>query len=251
MWLVMDASRSIELSVLFFTLHIFRMTVFFVLAGFFARMLLERLGVGEFVRNRAKRIAMPLAMFWPIVLTAFIAVLIWAAVQANGGVAPEGPTAAAADGGDVPAGCTCGSSTCCCSFTRWRWLLRGFVHLIDRSGALRARFVDPIVRFVGGPAAPVLLAIPVAAALFFTPNWYDVVRHSDAGYRPRSEHDRARSSMVSRSASAGSSIANRKFCRAGASAGRSILAPRSARRRRLLDDRGGAAPVLAPPTRRA
>ena len=37
-----DASRSVELSVPFFVLHIFRMTVFFVLAGFFARLLLER-----------------------------------------------------------------------------------------------------------------------------------------------------------------------------------------------------------------
>jgi hypothetical protein len=48
MWLVMDSSRSAELSVLFFTLHIFRMTVFFVLAGFFGRLLLERVGVGGF-----------------------------------------------------------------------------------------------------------------------------------------------------------------------------------------------------------
>ena len=91
MWLVMDASRSTELSVLFFTLHIFRMTVFFVLAGFFGRLLLERLGVGAFVMNRVKRIATPLVMFWPLVLTAFIATLIWAAAQANGGTVPDGP----------------------------------------------------------------------------------------------------------------------------------------------------------------
>ena len=62
MWIVMDQSRSVELSVLFFVLHIFRMTVFFVLAGFFGRLLLERLGVGAFVMNRAKRIAMPLVI---------------------------------------------------------------------------------------------------------------------------------------------------------------------------------------------
>ena len=88
MWIVMDASRSAELSVLFFTLHIFRMTVFFVLTGFFGRLLLERLGVGRFVLNRAKRIATPLIMFWPLVLTAFIATLLWAAAQANGGALP-------------------------------------------------------------------------------------------------------------------------------------------------------------------
>ena len=170
MWLVMDASRSIELSVLFFTLHIFRMTVFFVLAGFFGRLLLERLGVGRFVMNRAKRIGIPLVMFWPIVLTAFIAVLIWAAVQANGGVAPEGPPPPPLTVETFPL-LHLWFLYVLLLFYAAALVVRAFVHLIDRNGALRARFVDPIVRFVGGPFAPVLLAIPVAAALFFKPNW--------------------------------------------------------------------------------
>ena len=50
-------------------------------------------------------------------------------------------------------------------------LLRAVVHLIDRNGALRSRLVDPIVRLIAGPAAPLLLAIPVAAALYFKSNW--------------------------------------------------------------------------------
>jgi len=170
MWLVMDASRSAELSVLFFTLHIFRMTVFFVLAGFFGRLLLERLGAGAFVMNRAKRIAMPLAMFWPIVLTAFIAVLIWAAVQANGGVAPEGPPPPPLTVETFPL-LHLWFLYVLLAFYAVALVVRTFVHLIDRNGALRARIVDPVVRLLGGPAAPVLLAIPVAAALFFKPNW--------------------------------------------------------------------------------
>ena len=170
MWLVMDASRSAELSVLFFTLHIFRMTVFFVLAGFFGRLLLERLGAGAFVMNRAKRIAMPLAMFWPIVLTAFIAVLIWAAVHANGGVAPEGPPPPPLTVETFPL-LHLWFLYVLLAFYAVALVVRTFVHLIDRNGALRARIVDPVVRLLGGPAAPVLLAIPVAAALFFKPNW--------------------------------------------------------------------------------
>jgi glucan biosynthesis protein C len=170
MWIVMDSSRSFELSVLFFTLHIFRMTVFFVLAGFFGRMLLERLGVGKFVLNRAKRIGIPLVMFWPIVLTAFIAVLIWAAVQANGGVAPEGPPPPPLTAETFPF-LHLWFLYVLLIFYAAALLLRGVAHLVDRSGALRARVVDPIARFVGGAAAPVLLAIPVAAALYFKPNW--------------------------------------------------------------------------------
>jgi glucan biosynthesis protein C len=169
-WIVMDAARSTELSVMFYVLHIFRMTVFFVLAGFFGRMLLERLGVGKFVLNRAKRIAIPLVMFWPIVLTAFIAVLIWAAVQANGGVAPDGPPPPPLTAETFPF-LHLWFLYVLLIFYAAALLLRGVVHLIDRSGALRARLVDPITRFVGGPPAPLLLAIPVAVTLYFKPNW--------------------------------------------------------------------------------
>ncbi|ANP46993.1 acyltransferase family protein [Candidatus Viadribacter manganicus] len=170
MWIVMDQSRSVELSVLFFTLHVFRMTVFFVLAGFFGRMLLERLGVGAFVMNRAKRIAMPLVMFWPIVLTAFIAVLIWAAVQANGGVAPEGPPPPPMTAETFPL-LHLWFLYVLLIFYAAALLVRSLVRLIDRKGALRARLVDPFTRFVAGPIAPVLLAIPVAIALCLKPSW--------------------------------------------------------------------------------
>ncbi|MBK6704738.1 MAG: acyltransferase family protein [Caulobacteraceae bacterium] len=170
MWLVMDASRSTELSVLFFTLHIFRMTVFFVLAGFFGRLLLERLGVGAFVMNRVKRIATPLVMFWPLVLTAFIATLIWAAAQANGGTVPDGPPPPPLTAETFPL-LHLWFLYVLLMFYAATLVLRGLVHLIDRNGTMRARLVDPVVRLIAGPLAPVLLAIPVAVALYFKSNW--------------------------------------------------------------------------------
>ncbi|MBX3431657.1 MAG: acyltransferase family protein [Hyphomonadaceae bacterium] len=170
MWIVMDSSRSLELSVLFFALHIFRMTVFFLLAGFFGRLLLERLGVGRFVLNRAKRIAAPLVMFWPLVLTAFIATLIWAAVQANGGVAPEGPPPPPMTAETFPL-LHLWFLYVLLIFYAAALALRAIVHLIDRNGALRSRLVDPLVRLVAGPVAPIVLAIPVAAALYSKPHW--------------------------------------------------------------------------------
>lgn len=170
MWLVMDESRSTELSVLFFTLHIFRMSVFFVLAGFFGRLLLERVGLSRFVLNRAKRIAVPLVMFWPIVLTAFISVLLWAAAQANGGTLPEGPPPPPMTAETFPF-LHLWFLYVLLLFYAATLLVRSVVHLVDRSGALRARLVDPIVRVIAGPVAPLLLAVPVAAALYFKPNW--------------------------------------------------------------------------------
>ncbi len=169
-WLVMDSARSVELSVLFFTLHIFRMTVFFVLAGFFGRLLLERLGVGSFIWNRTKRIAQPLAMFWPLVLTAFIATLLWAVAQANGGTLPEGPPPPPLTVETFPL-LHLWFLYVLLIFYVVALVLRGIVRLIDRGGWLRGRVVDPIVRLLSGWAAPVLLAIPAAAALYFTPGW--------------------------------------------------------------------------------
>lgn len=169
-WVVADASRSAELSVLFFVLHIFRMTVFFLLAGFFARLLLEKRGWAAFIANRAKRIALPLVVFWPIALTGIVAVMIWAAVQANGGVMPEG---------EPPAPLTAETFPLTHLWFLYVLLvfyvvalaLRACVALIDRRGVLRARLLDPLVRFVSF-FAPVLLGVPVALVLYFTPDWY-------------------------------------------------------------------------------
>ena len=170
MWIVMDSSRSAELSVLFFALHTFRMTVFFLLAGFFGRLLIERIGAGRFVLNRATRIAMPLAMFWPLVLTAFIATLLWAAAQANGGTLPDGPPPPPLTVETFPLLHLWFLYVLLIFYTA-TLILRSIVHVIDRSGALRARLIDPVVRLIAGPVAPLVLAIPVAAALFFKPNW--------------------------------------------------------------------------------
>lgn len=171
-WIVMDAARSTELSVMFYVLHIFRMTVFFVLAGFFARLLLRKLGTMAFIKNRVTRIGLPLVSAWPIVMTAFIAVIIWVAIRANGGVAPENP--------EPPPPLTAETFPllhlwflyALLIFYAAALLLRGVFSVLDRSGAFGARVVDPLVRIIAGPGAPVILAIPVTALLFFTPNWY-------------------------------------------------------------------------------
>ena len=52
------ASRS---AVLFFAIHVFRMTTFFLIAGFFAHMSFHRRGAWDFIKDRLQRIAVPLA----------------------------------------------------------------------------------------------------------------------------------------------------------------------------------------------
>jgi len=51
-------------------IHAFRMPVFFILAGFFVALLVQRRGMQAMVRNRLQRLALPFAVFWPPIYAA-------------------------------------------------------------------------------------------------------------------------------------------------------------------------------------
>ena len=57
MWIVADDSRSVGAAWLFFAIHLFRMTAFFLIAGLFAHMMLARKGWFGFAKDRVIRIA--------------------------------------------------------------------------------------------------------------------------------------------------------------------------------------------------
>ena len=69
---------------LLFTAHIFRMSLFFFIAGFFARMMFERKGARGFWSNRAKRILVPLVAGWVVLFPAIAAVWIWGLTKTFG-----------------------------------------------------------------------------------------------------------------------------------------------------------------------
>src|SRR5262245_31682611 len=54
-WMTPEAPQDV-LAAVFYTIHMFRMPLFFLIAGFFARMMLERRGAAGFVKDRARRI---------------------------------------------------------------------------------------------------------------------------------------------------------------------------------------------------
>jgi peptidoglycan/LPS O-acetylase OafA/YrhL len=89
-WIVADDSRSIGAAWLFFAIHLFRMTAFFLIAGLFAHMMLARRGWVGFAKDRAMRIAGPLAAFWFPVMAGIVTALVWNA-HANGLVTPGAP----------------------------------------------------------------------------------------------------------------------------------------------------------------
>ena len=66
------------LAVTFYVIHLFRMTLFFTIAGFFARLLLHRVGTRPFIRNRAMRIAVPFVVGWATVIPLLLVAIAWA-----------------------------------------------------------------------------------------------------------------------------------------------------------------------------
>jgi peptidoglycan/LPS O-acetylase OafA/YrhL len=88
LWATVDSSPSSTLAVFTFVSHIFRMSLFFFIAGFFARMLFQRQGMRGFWRNRFKRILLPLVAGWLLLFPSVSIVWIWGFI-AHFGKLPE------------------------------------------------------------------------------------------------------------------------------------------------------------------
>ncbi len=78
---VADRAQSAAVDLFIWFLHLFRMPLFFLVAGFFAAMLLRKRGMGGMFLNRLKRIALPLVIFWPLVIAAMAASTMHAAAS--------------------------------------------------------------------------------------------------------------------------------------------------------------------------
>ena len=162
-WPLLDRSTSVPLGITFFVIHIFRMTTFFVLAGFFARLLIERRGVRGFVRNRSLRIVVPLVVGW-IVFFPMIAAAMW---WGMGGQMPQAP-----QGTDVPEAPLLPFPLAHLWFLYVLTLIymaalpaRRLVHAVDGRGHLRAGLDTLFHGVAAGPWAPFVLAVPVMLAL--------------------------------------------------------------------------------------
>jgi glucan biosynthesis protein C len=159
-WIVEDSHRSVALALLFFVIHVFRMTTFFLIAGFFAHMSFHRRGAKVFIEDRLKRIALPLLLGWPLVFAAILAVGAWAATPPPSWPAfPKFPLT------------HLWFLYVLLEFYIAVLVLRAGVVMVDKTGRFR-RFIDTLVAVVmRNPLAPFFLAVPVAIAFVADPKW--------------------------------------------------------------------------------
>jgi len=168
-WMVADSHSSDALSILVFASHSFRMTTFFVIAGFFAHLSYHRLGPEGFIRDRAKRIALPLLVGWPVVTLAFGLIVAVVTLIIHHGHLPPPPSPSA-----VLSKLTLTHLWflyVLLEFYVVILLLRAAVAAVDRSGRIRAGIDRAIAALAASPWASVALGVPTAAAILADPVW--------------------------------------------------------------------------------
>ena len=183
-------------AVMYYVIHMFRMSAFFLIAGFFARMVVERRGVKSFVRDRAKRIAVPLFLGWPLIF-AFIAVGAVLGALVHGmdyfrslaAVSAPQTDAQAAGGGAAINTAHLWFLYYLLIFYALALVLRSAVHRLDPNRRLAA-FADRLVTFtMSGIQAPVIVAVPLVWYFLQFESWnewiglpapFDLIPRADA-----------------------------------------------------------------------
>lgn len=170
-WAFVDNSPSTTLSVVVFATHIFRMSLFFFIAGLFARMMWMRKGASGFWIDRGKRILLPLVVGYPLIGALVGIVWLWGATVFFNGNIPPFP----GGGAERPFGAI-----------QWThlWFLyvlivmyvgfitvRSIVSMLDKNDVIGSSLEKALAWSVRTGAALILLALPLFAALSTNPMW--------------------------------------------------------------------------------
>jgi peptidoglycan/LPS O-acetylase OafA/YrhL len=181
-----DVSPSTTLGVTFYVIHIFRMSLFFFIAGFFAHLVFHRRGARAFIKDRAKRIVVPMTAGWIVLAPPTIAAVIWGLTRTFPDGPPPGADTAALQPQGFPLTHLWFLYYLCVFYVlvlgvraAWVWL--------DKAGALRAS-IDKVVDVgIASYLAPILLAAPIFVVLYTTADWpvWFGVPTPDTGFTPK------------------------------------------------------------------
>lgn len=172
LWAITDSSPSVAISILAFTSHIFRMTLFFLIAGFFARMAFHRKGARGFWADRGQRILVPLVVGWIVLAPTIGMIWVWGWTKTFAGTLPAPPV-------DLPPPPAAPFQFMHLWFLYYLFLLyllvigvRGLVLALDRHGSVR-RAADALVAgLVRTGTAALVLPVPLVTALVAHPMWF-------------------------------------------------------------------------------
>lgn len=170
-WPVIDSEKSYSIGGVAFVLHIFRMTAFFALAGFFARMVVNRRGVAGFAVDRFRRICLPLVIGWVAVIPLCLVIAGWTVPMNYNGEIPRGAYHPGwFDLNTLPLQHLwfLYILTLLCALVV---LIKLALERIDRTGVISARFHGIARSILKSPAAMLVLAIPATLTVGLIPGW--------------------------------------------------------------------------------
>lgn len=176
-WAVQDVSTSRLVAIFMTVSHSFRMETFFLLAGFFGHLTFHRKGAGDFVRSRAIRIVGPFVVGWfllrPLLISGWI--MGFASMRGNVDVR-AGLLGGFQSLSTLPAGIFTGSHLWFLYYlgmiTALTLVIRGLIRRRSSWSAKAAWCADAVVAWLANSRfAPVILAVPTAATLWFMPYW--------------------------------------------------------------------------------
>jgi hypothetical protein len=170
-------------AIIYYVVHMFRMSTFYLMAGFFARMVVERRGVKSFVKDRAKRIGIPLLALPIIYITLGVGLLLGALLhgldflQSLAGVqtpADQLPADAQNSGGGITIDLLhLWFLYYLLIFYALILTIRWLVHRIDRRRVI-AFACDRVVAFLmRGIWGPLLIGLPIAVYFLGIDDWFE------------------------------------------------------------------------------
>tara|TARA_R100000322_G_scaffold25315_1_gene16283 strand:- start:1139 stop:2341 length:1203 start_codon:yes stop_codon:yes gene_type:complete len=164
----MDVSQSATLGVLFYVIHIFRMTLFFLIAGFFAHKVFHRRGFSAFARDRVRRIALPMLVGWVILAPLMGVIVVWGLIRTFGDAGAEAPEPPAMG---LPLTHLWFLYYLCIFYVIVLALRQLFVAVLGDSSWLH-KFVDRLVAGLSSTVVgPVMFGLPLALVFLTSPNW--------------------------------------------------------------------------------
>jgi glucan biosynthesis protein C len=167
---------STTAAIIYYVIHFFRMSAFYLIAGFFARVVIERRGTKAFIRDRCKRVLLPLVIGLPVVIIVIGLGLVLGALPHGKDyltsltAAPPGGRMNAPEGGGID--------------LAHLWFLyyllifyvlalaiRATAHTLDAGGSITAACDRTVTFIMRGAWGPVLLALPAAAYYWHFQPW--------------------------------------------------------------------------------
>jgi ABC-type multidrug transport system ATPase subunit/surface polysaccharide O-acyltransferase-like enzyme len=176
-----DSSPSTFLQNVFYVIHVFRMPLFFFIAGYFGHLMFHRKGTAGFARDRVKRILLPLLVGWAAFGPMTMGLIYMHLAPMQGSPAAPPPQS--------------GLPLSHLWFLYYLLLvylgvigLRALaLNYVPQVSPLRNWVDTAVKKAVENHTAAILVAAPIVLCFFFTPNWmmWLGVPTPDTGLMPR------------------------------------------------------------------